>query len=200
MQSVECEAGENGGLFVMEYYFDTSSLVALARYYHPFDVSGRLYEFVFNKFRSGEIVILDTILQEARLTSKGLVISTYPFFAENRDLIVDTKDLMPFSTKRFDNMLNSNFSLPALARSLGPEGFSVMKQQFLKSGDGKLTLTMLNKLHDNRDAEICVVTEETRFGNDGKIFKKIPALCDIIGAKCITLVNYLSQTSFQVTI
>ena len=25
----------------MEYYFDTSSLVALARYYHPFDKDGR---------------------------------------------------------------------------------------------------------------------------------------------------------------
>lgn len=32
----------------MEYCFDTSSLVALARYYHPFDKDGRLFDFVRN--------------------------------------------------------------------------------------------------------------------------------------------------------
>lgn len=42
----------------MEYYFDTSSLVALARYYHPFDKDGRLFEFVHSKFQSREIPTL----------------------------------------------------------------------------------------------------------------------------------------------
>jgi len=45
----------------MEYYFDTSSLVALARYYHPFDKEGRLFEFVRSKFQSKEIIVLDAI-------------------------------------------------------------------------------------------------------------------------------------------
>lgn len=76
----------------------------------------------------------------------------------------------------------------------------IVKQQFLESGDGKLILTMFNRLHDDKAAEICIVTEETRSSNDGKVFKKIPALCGIIGARCITLTDYLSATSFRVDI
>ena len=45
----------------MEYYFDTSSLVALARYYHPFDKNGRLFDFVRSKFQNKEIIVLDAI-------------------------------------------------------------------------------------------------------------------------------------------
>ena len=185
---------------MMEYYFDTSSLVALARYYHPFDETRGLYEFVQNKFYEKEIVVLDVIMQETRFTSQGIALKNYPFIEEHKDLIVDTKELMPYSTRKFDNMLNNNFSVSALVRNIGHEKYSVMKQQFLNSGDGKLMLTMFNRLHDNKDADIRIVTEESHYGNDGKIFKKIPALCDIIGAKCITLVEYLSQTSFKVTI
>ena len=76
--------------------------------------------------------------------------------------------------------------------------YSIMKQSFLNSGDGKLILTMYNRLHDDKEAKICIVTEESKTGNDGKIFKKIPALCDFIGARWITLVEFLADTSFHV--
>ena len=56
---------------------------------------------------------------------------------------------------------------------------------------------MYNRLHDDNEAEICVVTEESKTANDKKIFKKIPALCDFIGVRCITLADYLADTSFQ---
>ena len=184
----------------MDYYFDTSSLVALARYYHPFDKTEGLYEFVKNKFMQKEILVLDAILQESRFTSQGCVLNAYPFIEENKDLIIKTKEMMPFSTKKFDNMLNNNFSVPALVKSTDPEKYSILKQEFLNSGDGKLILTMFNRLHDDKDAEVCVVTEESPYSNDGKGFKKIPALCEIVKARCITLVDYLSQTPFKVII
>lgn len=184
----------------MEYYFDTSSLVTLARYYHPFDKSGGLYGFLQAKFQEKEIVILDAILNEVRFTSQGLALKIYTFIEENKDLIVDTRELMPYSTKKFDNMVNNNFSIAALVRNIGADNFSVMKQQFLNSGDGKLVLTMFNRLHDDKDAAVCIVTEESRYGNDGKVFKKIPALCDVVDAKCMTVVDYLAQTPFEVTI
>jgi hypothetical protein len=82
----------------MEYYFDTSSLVALARYYHPFDKDGRLFEFVRNRFQNKEIIVLDAILNETKYTSKGIALKAYPFIEEQKDLIVDTKELMPYST------------------------------------------------------------------------------------------------------
>ena len=58
----------------MDYYFDTSSLVALARYYHPFDNTKGLYEFVKSKFVQKEILVLDTILEETRFTSHGVAL------------------------------------------------------------------------------------------------------------------------------
>lgn len=101
----------------MEYYFDTSSLVALARYYHPFDKDGRLFDFVRNQFQSKEIIVLDAILNEAKFTSKGIVLKAYPFIVEQKDLIVDTKELMPYSTKKFDNMVDKNFIVAALVNN-----------------------------------------------------------------------------------
>lgn len=50
----------------MDYYFDTSSLVALARYYHPFDKENHLYDYVEAKFLGKELVILDVILNETK--------------------------------------------------------------------------------------------------------------------------------------
>ena len=181
----------------MEYYFDTSSLVALARYYHPFDKDRKLFEFVRSKFQSKEIIVLDAILNEAKLTSRGIALKAYPFIEEKKDLVVDTKELMPYSTKKFGNMVDKNFAVAALVNN-GRVTYSIMKQDFLKSGDGKLMLTMYNRLHDDKEAEICIVTEESKTGNDKKIFKKIPALCEFIGARCITIVDFLSTTSFRV--
>lgn len=181
----------------MVYFFDTSSLVALARYYHPFDKDGQLFDFVRNKFHNKEIVILDAILNEARFTSKGIALKAYPFLGEQKDLIVNTKEMMPYSTKKFDNMVDKNFAVAALVNN-GKWNYSIMKQQFLNSGDGKLILTMYNRLHEDKAAKICIVTEESRAGNDGKIFKKIPALCEFVGAECITLVDFLEATSFHV--
>ena len=181
----------------MEYYFDTSSLVALSRYYHPFDNDGRLFDFVRSKFQNKEIVVLDAILNEARFTSKGIALKAYPFIEEQKDLIVDTKELMPYSTKKFGNMVDKNFAVASLVNN-GKVNYSIMKQGFLNSGDGKLILTMYNRLHDDKEAKICIVTEESKTGNDKKVFKKIPDICDFIGARCITLVDFLSTTSFRV--
>ena len=182
----------------MEYYFDTCSLVALARYFAPFDGKGTLYDYIHGKYVSKEIIVLDVIYQEARNTSQSLAIKTFPFIEEKKDLLVKTTDLMPCSPKRFDNMLEKNFVIPALKNDPKID-FSLLKQSFLLSGDGKLIMTMYNRLHEDADSQICIVTEETRVANDGKVFKKIPALCDQIQARCITLVDYLKTTSLHLS-
>ena len=125
------------------------------------------------------------------------MLKAYPFVEEHKDLIVNTKEMMPYSTKKFGNMVDKNFAVAALVNN-GKIDYSIIKQKFLESGDGKLILTLYNRLHDDKDAEICIVTEETPFSNDKKPFKKIPALCSFVGARCITLVDYLSATSFRV--
>lgn len=182
----------------MEYYFDTCSLIALARYFSPFDSNDSLYEFIHEKYVNKEILILDAIYQEARNTSQGIALKNFPFIEEKKDLIVKTTDLLPCSPRKFDNMLERNFTIPALKKTLKID-FSILKQQFLLSGDGKLILTMYNRLHEDEDAQICIVTEESRVANDDKVFKKIPALCEQINARCITLVDYLRTTSLHLS-
>lgn len=182
----------------MEYYFDTCSLLALARYYSPFDCTCSLYNFIKEKYVNKEILILDVIYQEARNTSQGLAIKTFPFVEEKKDLLVKTTDLMPCSPRKYDNMLEKNFVIPALKKDPKID-FSLLKQQFLHSGDGKLIMTLYNCLHEDKDAQICIVTEESRTANDNKVFKKIPALCDQINARCITLVDYLKTTSLHLS-
>ena len=53
--------------------------------------------------------------------------------------------------------LNEPYAIPAD----GKVDFSVLKQKFLLSGDGKLILYAYNCLQ-NSDSEFCIVTEETR--------------------------------------
>ncbi|MFA6820206.1 MAG: DUF4411 domain-containing protein, partial [Bacteroidaceae bacterium] len=47
-------------------------------------------------------------------------------------------------------------------------------------------------------ADYSVMTEETRNQNDGKLFKKLPLLCDFLKVKVITAVDYLYQNGFKI--
>lgn len=175
--------------------FDTSSLSVLARYYQPFDKDNELFEWFKGKFDAKEIVVLDAIIDESRYLFQGLIVKTFPFLLVRNDLIINTSDLLPNSPRRFDNLVNNNFSIRAIADN-GKVDFSVLKQKFLLSGDGKLILYAYNCLQ-NSDSEFCIVTEETRNPNDNKAFKKIPQLCEIIDAPCKNVVDVLSHTSLH---
>ena len=150
----------------MRYLFDTSSLSVLARYYQPFDKDNELFEWFKGKFDAKEIVVLDAIIDESRYLFQGLIVKTFPFLLVRNDLIINTSDLLPNSPRRFDNLVNNNFSIRAIADN-GKVDFSVLKQKFLLSGDGKLILYAYNCLQ-NSDSEFCIVTEETRNPNDNK--------------------------------
>lgn len=181
-----------------QYYFDTSSLVALSRYYLPFDESHQLEDFIRRKFLNNELVVLDTILNEIKYISQGSVLKTLTFITERKDLIVNTSELLPVSPRRFDNLVSNNFVIQAFLKNGVDIDFSVMKRNFLDSGDGKLILTMYN-MRENGANQSCIVTEESRFSNDRKGFKKIPAICDIIHAECVSLVDYLKLTPLHIS-
>ena len=44
--------------------------------------------------------------------------------------------------------------------------------------------------------EMQVMTEETRQQNDGKLFKKLPLLCEQIGIGTLTVSEYLHRNGF----
>ena len=74
-----------------------------------------------------------------------------------------------------------------------------MKDEFVKSGDGRIIVYCYSlKNKSELFTELSVLTEETRNTNDGKLFKKLPLICDHLGIKVQTLPDYLKANGFRV--
>ncbi|MEQ8581458.1 MAG: DUF4411 family protein [Marinoscillum sp.] len=178
---------------------DTSSLLALVRYYGHFDTNQRMYSFFKEKISNGEIIILDEILNECKGTSKGLVVTELDFltdkeFLKEFKLPVRTEDMLAPAPTRFLNQVENNFTTPR-AKLLTPAQFEVQKSEFLKSADMRMIIYTLNRIHENKDLDIRIITEESEVSNDNKAFKKIPAICKQLGIRQQTLPEILKEYS-----
>lgn len=165
---------------------DTSSLISLVRYYLPFDKEGKLFETIQSKVKSGEIIILDKVVEECKYISGGTVVSTLAFLLEKKNQ-VKTNELFP--NKIFFNMLENQFVNQAIKKKLSATEFESHKNRFLESADTKILLYGNSKKKTGTD--IVVVTEESVANNDNKAFKKIPAICEMLNIKCLTLPQLL---------
>lgn len=166
---------------------DTSSLVAIARYYLSIKDEVILLRFLENKFRSGELILLDTIYNEASRTQKGLAISCMDFLNDPAIRIKDA-DLVPLAPRKFSNQMDNNFCIPLQKKSLSEEAYAAQKNEYLKSGDAKIIIYAHNHLHKSPT----VITEETPQSNDGKLFRKIPVICDFLKIPHMTITKWLS--------
>lgn len=83
---------------------DTSSLVAIARYYLPIKDEVKLLRFIESKFRSGELVMLSSIHLEASRTQKGIALELMDFLNDN-DLRLNDSDLIPPAPRKFSREL-----------------------------------------------------------------------------------------------
>ncbi|MBE2281632.1 MAG: DUF4411 family protein [Ignavibacteriaceae bacterium] len=195
--------------------FDSSSLISFVRYYLPFDNGGFIDKFLENKISEEQIVIIDEIYSECRRFDAGLVYDSFSSFQKKSYksgiFPYNTKDLIPGSNI-FYNMIIKDFlnsELPIIKEIQTPEGpknntelvkisdltqreLESLKKQFLTSTDGKLII-LADNLKDKE--EIVVVTEEKERSNDSKAFKKIPAICKLLGITCISLPVYLEKYS-----
>lgn len=61
-----------------KYLFDTCSLIALVRYYLPFDKNNALRDFVYSGFESKEFLMLKQIKDECEYIAKDLVFKELP--------------------------------------------------------------------------------------------------------------------------
>ena len=68
----------------------------------------------------------------------------------------------------------------------------------MNTGDAKIVIYSSRVVHENLFEDYQVMTEETRSPNDGKLFKKLPLLCDFMEVKTITAVDYLRQNGFRI--
>lgn len=165
---------------------DTSSLVAIARYYLPIKDEVKLLRFIESKFRSGELILLSSIHVEASRTQKGIALELMKFLNDN-ELRFNNSDLTPPAPRKFSNQLDNNFCVTLQKKKLSSEAYSLQKDQYMSTRDAKMLLYALN----NIDKEPVIITEETMLSNDGKLFKKLPAICDILDIKHMTVAEWL---------
>lgn len=169
---------------------DTSSLLSLVRYYLPFDSDDKLKKLFQSKVESGEIVVLDNVAEECEYVTGGIVLKELPFLADKKN---QTKTTQLYPTKAFFNMLDNQFVNFAITRklNLSAEEFEARKSVYLENADAKILLYAYtqNKLRNN----ITVVSEESSVGNDDKMFKKIPTICESISIDCIQLPELLQN-------
>lgn len=167
---------------------DTSSLVAIARYYLSIKDEAILLRFLENKFRSGELVLLDTIHSEANRTQRGLAVSRMSFL-NDADIRVRDAELVPSAPRKFSDQMDNNFCVPLKRRMLDDETYAIQKDQYLQSGDGKIIVYALNNISKSP----IVITEETPQSNDGKLFRKIPTICDFLKISHMSVAEWLSS-------
>jgi hypothetical protein len=91
----------------MKFLIDTSSLVAMVRYYIPFEKSGSLKNLIKSKIQTGDIILLDKVAEEASLVSKKIVVKILDFIGDKK-LQTKTNDLLPYP--KFFNMLDNEFA------------------------------------------------------------------------------------------
>ena len=174
----------------MKVVIDTSSLLSLVRYYLPFDTDDKLKKLFQSKVESGEIVVPDKVAEECGYVAGGIVLKELPFLADKK---TQTKTNELFPPKAFFNMLDNQFINFAVVGKLylTVEEYEARKTAYLENADAKIILYAYtqNKL----GKPVTVVSEESSAGNDDKMYKKIPTICNAIGINCIQLPELLRR-------
>lgn len=182
----------------MKVVIDTSSLLSLVRYYLPFDKQKVLFELIKSKIASGEILVIDKIIDECAYTSKGIVLSTLSYlmdksFNKTHKLPLNTEFILPPVPAKFYRQVDNQFVNGVFKNRLTEIQYDSVKNDFMNSADMKLILTSINLIKDNPTEEIFLVTEETEVSNDNKVFKKIPAICSQLDIATINIQQLIEK-------
>lgn len=98
----------------MEAIIDTSSLLALTRYYLPFDKNKTIAKFLEEQLHDKNIIILASVIHECKRVAKGKIIKDLPFIAnksnitENPIIAVDQKEFANYLENDFINQPSKN--------------------------------------------------------------------------------------------
>ncbi len=103
-------------------------------------------------------------------------------------MIVNDTDLLPPAPRKFSNQLDNNFCVPLLRKRLREDEYAQQKSAYMATGDARMVLFALN----HKDSDPVIITEETSVSNDGKLFKKLPSICDILEIRHQTVAEWLS--------
>lgn len=175
----------------MKIVIDTCSLMAMVRYYMPFDKDEVFQEFVKQKIIDGELIVIDKVYDESRNISSGEIVRELPFLSDGEFLRksktpYNTELVLPIRPRSFESMMNMQFVVQTQKRKLSDVEFETEKDKFYESADIK-QIVLCQNLKNGGNSEVILVTEETASINDSKLFKKIPAICEFLGIETITL-------------
>jgi hypothetical protein len=164
----------------MKVVIDTSSLMALVRYYLPFDKNDSLKNFIKSKVESKEIILIDKVSMESKRNAQGFITKSLEFIEDKKNQ-TKTDSLLP--KQSFLKDLENRFCYMSRKNTLNESEYENRKKEFLESADAKLILFCLSGINTemlNFDS-VVLVTEETRTDNDSKLFKKLPEICELLG-------------------
>lgn len=173
---------------------DTSSLLAIVRYYLSIKDEAKLLRFLEFKFRYGELILLSSIHGEVSKTQKGIILSRMTFL-NDKELLTNDTEMLPPAPKKFSNQLDNNFSIPLQKKLLTEELYAQQKDAYMQTGDVKMILYALN----NKSLKPIIITEETPQSNDGKLFKKLPVICDFLEIDHISISEWLSSNGVKLS-
>ncbi len=164
----------------MKAVIDSSSLLAMVRYYFPFDEKAELLLYVKDRIEDGSLIVIDKVLDECRYIAGGVVLRALPFlqdrgFLNKAKAPHATSGLIAPAPAKFLRQVESQFVISDLRRKLSDAEFEVEKARFLEGADIKQIILCLSLLADGK--QVVLVSEETEGANDNKLFKKIPAMC-----------------------
>lgn len=184
----------------MTVVIDTNSLLSLVRYYLPFDKNSVLFDFIKTKIQSGEIIIIDKVLDECKYNTKGIVLKKLDYLADKSFLKkykipYKTGTLIAPSPAKFLRQVDNQFvnTIVRKQRKLTDVEYENQKNHFLENADMKLIILCLNLKRGSIFNDIILVTEETEVSNDNKLFKKIPAICKELSIETITFPELLKK-------
>lgn len=183
----------------MRIIIDTCSLVALCRYYLPFDKNRVFYNLIKERVGNGEIIIIDKVLKECHGVSGKIVIKSFDFltdkhFTKTHRIPYDTSILVAPDTGMLLQRIDTEFSNQELvkAKKIGPIEYMNQRDNYMRGADMTQIILCLRMIKDN--IPIWLVTEETSFDNDNKLFKKIPFICSGLGIQTMTIPEYIEKS------
>lgn len=182
----------------MKAVLDTSSLVSLARYYILFDKNEVLSTYIKTKLQAGDLIIIDKVFEECNYVSGGIVFKSLPFlkekdFLKSAKLPYKTTDLLAPSPAKFLRQVENQFTRNEVRKRLEitEVQYENQKNSFLNGADAKQIVLCLH-LQSTTDS-LYLVTEETEYSNDNKLFMKIPAICKELNISTLTLPELLGK-------
>ena len=181
----------------MKFIIDTSSWVALVRYYHPFDNGSVIYDFFKEKVVRKDFILLDEVVRECSFVAKKIVIDKLDFIKVKENQI-KTNELLP--NRKFYNLLENQFCNQFQKRRLNEAEFEAETNSFIKSADAKIILQALKWQREGLFDEPIIVSEESESANDHKLFKKIPVMCKSVDIECITLPQLFNKFKDEIQI